>query len=121
MALTAPVYAGTSDLPESYKVPGRKTGYTRESVWWAFNRLSTLTAQRWGDMRHDVEAKWEPMQTELFENQSVFEKEALAIHKNNPEKVLKFLTDYSLKWGQKITDEAWRLGDFLWTKYDEKF
>ena len=50
-----PVYAGTSDLPVSYKTPGRVDGYTRESAWWAFNRLGTLTAQRWGDIRNDVD------------------------------------------------------------------
>jgi dipeptidase len=119
--LYIPVYSGTGDLPASYKVPGRKTGYTRESAWWAFNRLSTLTAQRWGDMRHDVAGKWGPLQEELFNNQASVEKEALKIHEKNPEKAVKFLTDYTLKWGQKITDEAWRLGDLLWNKYDEKF
>ncbi|UCF65431.1 MAG: C69 family dipeptidase [bacterium] len=116
-----PVYAGTADLPASYKVPGRITGYTRESAWWAFNRLSTLTAQRWGDMRKDVAAKWNPLQNKLFNDQKTFETEAMEIYKKNQQSGLKFLTDYSLTWGQKIFEEAWKLGDYLWTKYDEKF
>ena len=119
--LYVPIYAGTADLPESYKVPGRHTGYTRESAWWAFNRLSTLTAQRWGDMRHDVTSTWKPLQLELFNTQKDVETKALELHQKNPAKASEYLTGYSLKWAQKIVEEAWMLGDFLWTKYDEKF
>ncbi len=114
-----PVYCGVTDLPESYKTPGRTKGYTRKSAWWAFNRLGTLTAQRWGDMRHDVDAVWNPLQKNLFENQSVFEKEAQKIKKG--EKRRSFLTDYTIKQGKIVVEKALELGDFLWTKYDEKF
>ncbi len=116
-----PIYAGTTDLPESYKTPGRPNGYTQKSAWWAFNRMGTLASQRWGDMRHDVDARWIPMQNELFQNQAAFEAEALKKYEKSPQECSKFITDYSIKWGQKVVDEAWKLGDFLWTKYDEKF
>ncbi len=114
-----PVYCGVSDLPDSYKTPGRVNGYTRESAWWAFNRLGTLTAQRWGDMRYDVDAVWIPMQKELFNKQIEFEKKASAI-KNNTERK-DFLTKYTISQGDIVVKKAWKLGDFLWTKYDEKF
>jgi len=35
-----PVYCSATDLPDSYKTPGRPNGYTTESAWWAFNRLA---------------------------------------------------------------------------------
>jgi len=35
--------------------------------------VHTLAAQRWGDMRKDLEAKWEPMQREMLENQARIE------------------------------------------------
>ncbi len=117
-----PVYCSTTDLPESYKIPGRINGYTRESAWWAFNRMGTLAAQRWGDIRHDVDAVWDPMQKELFEKQKSFEEEALRLYdKKNPQKTIDYVTKYSNEWGNKVVDEAWKLGDFIWTKYDEKF
>ncbi len=119
--LYIPIYAGSTDLPAAYKVPGRVTGFTRESAWWAFNRLSTLTAQRWGDMRHNVTAAWNPLQQELFDNQPKVEEEIMKLYNKNPRRATRYLTDYTLKWGQKAVDEAWKLGDFLWTKYDEKF
>lgn len=121
-SIYVPVYCSVTDLPQSYKTPGRVNGYTRESAWWAFNRMGTLAAQRWGDMRHDVDAVWNPMQKELFNNQLKIEEEALNLYKEkNPQKTIKYLNQYSNDWANKVVDEAWKLGDFLWTKYDEKF
>ena len=108
-------------MAEPYKVPGRVNGFSRESAWWAFNRLGTLAAQRWGDMRHDLDAVWVPWQKELFDNQRAFEKQALEIIEKDPQKARALITDYGVEWGNKVVDKAWELGDLLWTKYDEKF
>jgi dipeptidase len=117
-----PVYCSVTDLPESYKTPGRPNGYTMKSAWWAFNRLGTLTAQRWGDMRKDVDAKWNPMQQEMFDNQDTFEEEVILLLKNNKrKKAIEKMTEYTIECGDKVVDEAWKLGDHLWTKYDELF
>jgi dipeptidase len=114
-----PIFAGTSDLPESYKTPGRVNGYTRESAWWAFNRLGTLAAQRWGDMRKDLDAVWIPWQKEVYNEFLELEK-SLKTVENEAERS-KMMTDFTIKWGEKVVNKAWSLGDFLWTKYDEKF
>jgi dipeptidase len=120
-SIYVPLYCGISEVAQSYKTPGRVNGFTRESAWWAFNRASTLTAQRWGDMHKDVEAVWKPLQDELFAKQKEIENQALVLYKKNPEKARKFLTQYSMKWGEKVVKAAWQLGDDLWTKYDEQF
>ncbi len=115
-----PIYCGVTDLPKAYKTPGRPNGYVRgESAWWAFNRLGTLAAQRWGDMRHDVRGALDPIQEELLENQKAVEKEALGIEDYSMRR--KFLTDYTIKQGTRVVEKAWKMGDSLWTKYDEKF
>ncbi len=116
-----PVYCSVTDLPGSYKTPGRPNGYTTASAWWAFNRLGTLAAQRWGDMRHDVDAVWGPMQKELFMDQAGVEAEALKLYNKKPVKAIEFLTGYTMKWGEHVVNTAWKLGDHLWTKYDELF
>lgn len=117
-----PVYCSVTDLPESYKTPGRPNGYTAESAWWAFNRMGTLAAQRWGDMRHDVMDVFDPMQKELFENQEAFEAKAMELYEaGKRDELIKMLTDYTMKWGNKAVEEAWKTGDLLWTKYDELF
>ena len=121
-SIYVPVYGSVTDLPASYKTPGRPNGYTTESAWWAFNRLGTLAAQRWGDMHKDIDAVWDPWQKELFEKQAIIEKEAQHLYKEKkPEKTVEYLTGYTGEWGEKVVEKAWELGDFLWTKYDEKF
>lgn len=120
-SIYVPYYCGIQDLPASYKTPGRIKGYSTQSAWWAFNRLGTLTAQRWGDMRHDVDEVWVPWQQKLFFNQDSIEKKAMEFYSQSPEKASKYLQDYSIGWGDKVVEKAWSLGDYLWTKYDEKF
>ncbi|MEA1877295.1 MAG: C69 family dipeptidase [Bacteroidota bacterium] len=114
-----PVFAGTTDLPDSYKTPGRPGGYTHESAWWAFNRLGTLTAQRWGDMRKDVDNVWRPLQKDIFQETAEIEAKALIMKSVADRQTL--LTDHTMKWGTHVVNEAWKLGDLLWSLYDEKF
>jgi len=120
-SIYTPLYSCITDVPESFKTPARKTGFSRKSAWWAFNRTGTLAAQRWGDMRHDLNEVWEPMQKELFDKQNTIENKALELYQANRKKARRFLTDYSMKWGQDVVAKSWELGDQLWTKYDEKF
>lgn len=114
-----PVYCGATDLPTSYKTPGRPNGYTHESAWWAFNRLGTLAAQRWGDMHKDIDATWEPMQKTFLEELHKTDKKAIELKDQTERR--KYLTNYVMKNGEMVVKKAWELGDFLWTKYDEKF
>lgn len=117
-----PVYCSATDMPAPYKVDGRRTGMSRQCAWWAFNYMGTTAAHRWGDMRKDVDAVWSPWQTTLFANQKTIEAEALKLYDpKKPEKTRTYLTDYTNQWGLKVVARAWELGDFLWTKYDEKF
>jgi len=117
-----PVYCSATDLAEAYKVPGRPNGYNSKSAWWAFNRLGTLAAQRWGDMRYDVMNVFDPIQKELFNAQMSIEAEALKLYNEGKnEEMIEFLTMYTMKWGHKVVEEAWKTGDMLWTKYDELF
>lgn len=120
-SIYVPLYCSIADVAQSFKTPGRVRGFTRESAWWAFNRAGTLAAQRWGEMRKDVESLWKPLQAELFARQKKVEDEALKLFQEDPEKARTFLTRYSIHWGEKVVQKCWELGDFLWTKYDEKF
>jgi dipeptidase len=120
-SIYVPLYCSITDVAKSYKTPARPSGFNRESAWWAFNRLGTLTAQRWGDMRYDVTAVWRPMQDQLFTNQNKIETKAMELMKKSPEQVRTLLTEYAIEWGDRVVKRAWRLGDELWTKYDEKF
>ena len=114
-----PIYCGVSDLPLEYKTDGRETGFSRKAAWWAFNRLGTLAAQRWGTFRHEIDKTWIPFQEHLLENQATVEQKALQMYNaKNPKNTIKFLTNYTDEWCKKAIDTAWDLGDYIWTKYD---
>ncbi len=120
-SIYVPLYCSITDLPRSYKTCGRVTGFSREAAWWAFNRMGTLAAQRWGDMRRDVEAVWQPLQQELFAAQPGVEAQALELLPRDREAARALLTRHGCEWGEKVVERCWKLGDELWTKYDEKF
>jgi len=119
----APLYGCIKELPESYTFGGKggRPAYTRESAWWAFNRASTIAAHRWGEMRHDVYAVRDPIRMKAFEDQKRIEDEALRLYQEDPQQAIDFLTQYSFELCNEITEAYWKLGDDLWTKYDEKF
>lgn len=121
-SIYVPIYSSITEVPDSYKFPGRIHGFSRKSAWWAFNRLSGLTAQRWGDMSKDVHEVWDKWQKEMFMNQEAIETNFLNLAKEQNKKAgIQMLTNYSNDWANKVVKKAWDLGDFLWTKYDEKF
>ncbi len=120
-SIYVPFYNSVTDIPESYKVRARTHGYTRESAWWAFNRLSGLLNQKWGVFRHDYEKVFNPLQKQFFAEQKDIDQKALALFKEDPEKMKQFLTSYCIKCGNMAVKEAWKLGDSIWTNYDGQF
>lgn len=112
-----PIYCCVTDLPESYKAIGRD-GFNRNSAWWAFNRMSTLAALRWNDARHDVDKVMLPLQKELFAKQTDTERAAMSM---TSKQTVAYLTRYTMECGNKVVSAAWKLGDDLWTIYDEKW
>ena len=114
-----PVYCGATDLAKSYKTPGRINGFTYESAWWAFNRLGTLTAQRWGDISVDVRTELDKMQSDIFAGQVIFENQIQAA--DNRVKRQENITNFTINWGKTAVKKAWKMGNNIWTKYDEKF
>jgi dipeptidase len=114
-----PIYCSVTDLPQTYKTCGRKTGFSREAAWWAFNRLGSLAAKRWGSMRYDLDEVWKPFQKELIDNQKKIEQQALELYNaKKPSKTIDLLTKYTNEQANKAVKKAWDLGDHIWTKYD---
>jgi len=121
MSCYAPIYCGVTDLPQCYKTPSRKNGFTRDAAWWAFNRVGTLAAQRWGDMRHDCRDVWGPIQAQALADQPSIEEEAARLYRKSEKSARKYITQYTNDFCERITQAYWDLGDHLWTKYDEKW
>jgi dipeptidase len=121
MTVYAPLYAGITDLPESYKICGRP-GFNRACGWWAFNRVADLSAQKWGDMRQDVDEVRQPIEEKAFTDQHAVEAEAQRLlYQGHTAEAKKYLTDYSFSFCERIVDRYWDLGDQIWSRYTGKF
>ncbi|MCD4750568.1 MAG: C69 family dipeptidase [Thermoanaerobaculales bacterium] len=121
MTTYVPLYAGITELPVDFKTDGRTTGFSRDTAWWAFNRVGTLAAQRWGDMRNDVAEARDPLQARYLEMQAAVAAEATRLFAENPEMARAYLTAISNRACEEVTAAYWELGDHLWTAYDEKW
>jgi dipeptidase len=121
MTTYVPIYAGVTDVPTYYKTDGRTTGFSRRSAWWAFNRLSTLAAHRWGEMRVDVAEVRDPLQEKFLAAQDEIAEKAQELFKKAPAKARSYLTGQTADACSEATEAYWNLGDMLWTKYDEKW
>jgi len=121
MTTYVPIYAGVTDLPATYQTDGRTTGFSRRSAWWAFNRVATLAAQRWGEIRVDVAEVRNPLQEKYLAAQEEIAAEFAKLAAESPEKAREFLTRTTADACGETTDAYWNLGDLLWTKYDEKW
>src|SRR5574344_990539 len=114
-----PFYSAITDFPETYKTCGRETGFSKKSAWWAFNRLGTITAKRWGDMSPVVTAVWKEMEQEFLANQNQIEKKALdLIKQGKKDDAIILLTNYSNDAGNRAVEKAWETGDYIWTVFD---
>jgi dipeptidase len=121
MTTYIPVYAGVKDLHPTYKTDGRTTGFSRRSAWWAFNRVATMAAQRWGEMRVDVAEVRDPIQERLLAAQQETAERASKLLAENPAKARAYLTQKTWDACSEATQAYWNLGDLLWNKYDEKW
>jgi dipeptidase len=119
MATYVPIYAGVTALPQDYQTDGRTTGFSRRSAWWAFNRVATLAAHRWGDMRQDVAAVRNPLQEKLLASQAEIAETAGRLLSEDPAKGREYLTRITSDACAEATQAYWNLGDLLWTKYNE--
>lgn len=115
-----PFYIGISQMPDSYRVDGRRE-FSRDCAWWAFRRASKLSYFRYQDMKGVLQGVWEPIESEAFERQASLEEEALALYHRDPALAEAFLTDYSVGLANRTVERYWQLGDQLWVRFNNVF
>jgi dipeptidase len=115
-----PFYIGISQMPESFMVDGREK-YRRDCAWWAFRQASKLSYIRYQVMKEDLKKVWQPIETDAFAKQKEIEDEALRLYKTDPAKAEEFLTKYCVGIANKAVEDYWKLGELLWSKYNNLF
>lgn len=115
-----PFYIGISQMPESFMVDGRGK-YRRDCAWWAFRQASKLSYIRYQVVKEEMKRVWEPVETATFGKQKEIEEEALRLYKTDPVKAEEFLTRYCQGIANKAVEDYWKLGELLWSKYNNIF
>jgi dipeptidase len=115
-----PFYIGISQMPESFMIDGREK-YRRDCAWWAFRQASKLSYIRYQVMKEDLKKVWQPIETDAFGKQKEIEDEALRLYQTDPAKAEEFLTRYCVGIANKAVEDYWKLGELLWSRYNNIF
>jgi dipeptidase len=114
-----PVYAGVTDMPDSWDQAANFTRIDRQQAQWNFRLVHNL-ATRLGYQHtiQDVRRMIEPAEQSFFDNQAAVEQAALQIYQTRgPDAADRFLTDYARQCATDVGHAYRDLVDYLLLKH----
>ena len=139
-----PIFAGTMDLPKSFKISGQKR-YRTDSACWAFRRANRLATVAWGKTRKYIEDAVMEFEEKAIAELPLVEKRALELYKKDMKKIKKdktkekdaagdnneenaqileyqrYLTKYTNDFARAAINQWWELGDTFWGMFNRGF
>ncbi len=115
-----PIWAGVTELPESFKIGCQKTYRTDSACWW-YRRANRLAMIKWGWAREFSEGAVQRYENQLFDEVPLMEQRALELMRSeggdDPMVFREFLTRYTNNFARATMAEWWELGNFYWAEY----
>ncbi|MGB3863915.1 MAG: C69 family dipeptidase [Candidatus Aminicenantaceae bacterium] len=112
-----PLYNGMTEIPRSFEI-GDHWHFDRNSARWAFDyvdyHVQPLYSLAIQDVR-EAQKKWE---LSAVEKTPLIDKAAMELYEQDPEKAIKFLTDYSMNNATNVINAWWEMGDQLLVRYN---
>lgn len=115
-----PLYCGIDAIPESYD-RGSLDQFSWDSAWWVFNFVANFANLRYCDMRPDIQAVQNEIEGNFLALQPAVEETAVRLAKDNPELMVRYLTDYSVYHAEQTVTRWKALGEFLIRKYNDGY
>ena len=116
-----PVFAGTTDLPDAFKVDGQLR-YDENAAVWSFRRANKLATVRWGDTRREMtDARHHFVDKGFAEMPYVESRYAQILKENGPEAASLFLTGYTSDFAGAAMQRWNELGRRYWTRFARGF
>jgi len=115
-----PLYCGINAVPQSF-TRGSMRSFSWDSAWWVFNFVANFANLKYSYMIDDIQAVQQKLEGDMLAYQSYVEKTAREIHKNDPELLSAFLTDYSVRRGEDVVTKWRELGEYLIRKYNDGY
>ncbi|MBA4321722.1 MAG: dipeptidase [Odoribacter sp.] len=114
----SPMYCGITDIPKSFAVGnGDMMTFSDDAAFWVFNQVTNFAYTRTSLMIGELQSKQKELEDGYIAETVNIDKEASELYKFNPAASVKYLTDYSVKAGNKTVAEWKDLYKFLFTKY----
>ena len=114
----SPMYCGITKVPESYAVGnGDMMTFSETSGFWVFNQVTNFAYTRTRLLIGDLQKKQAEIENGYFNETQDIDKKAASMYKENPANAINYLTDYSVKAGNKTVNEWKDLYKFLFVKY----
>ncbi len=113
-----PMYCGIRAVPKSFEVGnGSFNQFTWKSAFWVFNFVSNYAYSRYSEMILDIKKVQGELEGKYISMTDSIDKAALSLYRKSPELAREYLTKYSVKTGDDLTQRWKKLGEFLIFKY----
>jgi dipeptidase len=114
----SPMYCGITKVPETFAVGnGDIMTFSDNSAFWVFNQVTNFAYTRTRLLIGDLQKKQSELEKGYFAETQNIDKTAEALYIKNPAGAIKYLTDYSVRSGNKTVHEWKELYKFLFVKY----
>ncbi|MEN6334720.1 MAG: C69 family dipeptidase [Phycisphaerales bacterium] len=115
-----PLYCCIDAVPQSFDV-GSLQAFSWDSAWWVFNFVANYASLKYSYMVKDIQAVQSDIEGSLLALQPAVEATAVALYRDNPALMKRYLTDYTVSHGES-TVRRWRqLAEQLLTKYNDGY
>lgn len=116
-----PVFAGTSDLPDAFKIDGQLR-YDENAAVWPFRRANKLATVRWGDTRGEMnDARRHFTDKGLAEMPYVESRYSQLLESEGEEAASRFLTGYTADFAGAAMQRWTELGLRFWSRFARGF
>lgn len=114
-----PLYAGTTEVPESWATGDRKN-FDPNCAWWAFNFVNNYCNLNWAAMYPVIRERKFALEQEFFDKQAEVEAEAVRLYESGDEAAARaYLTNYVNEGMNHVEDEWWAFaGELVGHFYD---
>lgn len=112
-----PLYNGMTEIPKSFEI-GDHWHFDRKSARWAFDYVDYHTQPLYSYAIKDVRKAQKKWELTAVERTPLIDKAAMELYDKDPDKAIKFLTDYCMNNATSVINAWWELGDQLLVKYN---
>jgi dipeptidase len=114
----SPMYCGMTSVPSSFAVGnGNMMTFSETSAFWVFNQVTDFAYHRTSIVIGDLQAKQTELEEGYIAETAKIDKVAAELFGKSRGKALKYITEYSVKAGDRTVSEWRDLYKYLFTKY----